>query len=303
MGLSASQARFLQLTARRSNVEYQAQQINFQRLQLSQQGHEASLRYEDAMSNRVMMFSYNTGEEIKSVTLSYANYKNYMNQQLEGLTTTQEKYYLVSSSGNKLVVGSDEEMQDIIAQNRKSYPKQQILDAQEKYQAAQASGNSADLSDFEIKLATMDWSNAIVDTVVDKEGNETTNWVYNQFSEKDFLVVEDLNEVDNFQSAIKDGIYYFAKLEEDTTTGKEVFKTQGWDVIGNGAITEEYDRTDDAEAEAEYQTTQDRLQALDKKLELKLDQLETERSSIQTEIDSISKVIEDNIDSSFKAFS
>ena len=29
MGLSASQARFLQLTARRGNIEYEAQRINF----------------------------------------------------------------------------------------------------------------------------------------------------------------------------------------------------------------------------------------------------------------------------------
>jgi hypothetical protein len=35
MGLAASQARFLQLTARRSNIEYQGQQINQQRLSLA----------------------------------------------------------------------------------------------------------------------------------------------------------------------------------------------------------------------------------------------------------------------------
>ena len=35
MGLAASQARFLQLTARRSNIEYQGQQINQQRLALA----------------------------------------------------------------------------------------------------------------------------------------------------------------------------------------------------------------------------------------------------------------------------
>ena len=303
MGLSASQARFLQLTARRSNVEYQAQQINFQRLQLSQQGHEASLKYEEAMSNKKMIFSYNTGSEVKSVTLSYANYKNYMNQQIEGLVTSQEKYYLVSSTGNKLVVGSEEERDEIIAQNKKSYPKEQILAAQEKYQAGKNSGRLTDLTEFELKLATMDWSNAIAETVVDEEGNETTNWIYSQFSEKDFLIAEDLNDVDNFQSAIQNGIYYFAKLEPDSTTGEDVFKIQGWDTLGSGAITEEYDKTDDAQAEAEYQTIQDRLQNLDKKLELKLDQLETERSSIQTEIDSITKVIDDNIESSFGAFS
>ena len=35
MGLAASQARFLQLTARRSNIEYEGQQINQQRLALA----------------------------------------------------------------------------------------------------------------------------------------------------------------------------------------------------------------------------------------------------------------------------
>ena len=35
MGLAASQARFLGLTARKSNVEYQVQQINQQRVALS----------------------------------------------------------------------------------------------------------------------------------------------------------------------------------------------------------------------------------------------------------------------------
>ena len=47
MGLSASQARFLQLTARQSNVEYQAQQISFERLQLANQMSQVSSEYQD----------------------------------------------------------------------------------------------------------------------------------------------------------------------------------------------------------------------------------------------------------------
>ena len=51
MGLSASQARFLQLTARRSDLEYETQQINFQRLQLSQKLTDASTKYQDEMND------------------------------------------------------------------------------------------------------------------------------------------------------------------------------------------------------------------------------------------------------------
>ena len=42
MGLSASQARLLSLTARQSNLEYEGQQINQQRTTLS---NESSLHY------------------------------------------------------------------------------------------------------------------------------------------------------------------------------------------------------------------------------------------------------------------
>ena len=79
MGLSASQARFLQLTARRGNIEYEAQQINFQRLALSDKLALASSEYQDKVSNRSLIFSYNNGEGIQKVDLTYENYKSYYN--------------------------------------------------------------------------------------------------------------------------------------------------------------------------------------------------------------------------------
>ena len=104
MGLSASQSRFLQLTARKSNVEYQAQQINFQRLQWADRLTQASSQYQEKTSNQKLVFNYNNGTGQEKIDLTYTNYKNYLNQQLEGITTNQNKYYLVSSSGNKIVV-------------------------------------------------------------------------------------------------------------------------------------------------------------------------------------------------------
>ena len=45
------------------------------------------------------------------------------------------------------------------------------------------------------------------------------------------------------------------------------------------------------------------LQAQDKNLELRLSQLNTEHSAIQTEMDAVNKVISKNIETSFKTFS
>ena len=71
MGLSASQARFLQLTARRGDLEYEAQQINFQRLQLSNKLADASAKYQDQTANRKMVFNFNNGAQMQKVDLSY----------------------------------------------------------------------------------------------------------------------------------------------------------------------------------------------------------------------------------------
>jgi len=301
MGLSASQARFLQLTARRSDLEYEAQQINFQRLQLSQKLSDASTKYQDAMNNRKMVFTFNSGSEVQKIDLSYKNYKNYMNQQLQGISSSQGKYYLVSSSGNKLVVGSEEEKMEMIENHTTRFLVSDIEDA--KAQVAAAGDDTSKLSSYILKLAQKDLTSYVSETVIDDEGNEHEYFVEREYEDKDFLIAEDLDDAENFQTAIKNGTYYFAQYEENSETGEMELRTKGWDTLGGGAIIEEYDKSDDAQAEAEYQKVQDKVQSIDKKLELKLDQLETNREAIQTEIDSVKKVLEDNVESSFKVFS
>jgi len=235
MGLSASQARFLQLTARKSNVEYQAQQINFQRLELSKHLETASSEYQDKMSNRKLTYKFNNGTGIVNIDLSYSNYKNYMNE--------QDKYFLVSSSGNKIVVSSEDEIQKMI------------------------------------------------DTYPDRG-----------FKPSDFMVADKLDDTDEFQRCIQEGVYYFARSVKSDETDEFVFKTESWETLGGGAISEEYDKSDDAEAEAKYDKLQKEVQRKDKILEMELDKVESERNALQIELDSVTKVIEDNIDKSFKAF-
>ena len=51
MGMSASQARLLMLTARKSDLEYQAQQITQAKLALAQKEEEIAVKYNNAISN------------------------------------------------------------------------------------------------------------------------------------------------------------------------------------------------------------------------------------------------------------
>ena len=242
MGLSASQARFLQLTARKSDVEYQAQRISYERLRLSDQMSEISAQYQEKTSNRKLMFTYRNGEGTSSVDVTYKNYLNYMNKQLDGLSSSQEKYYLVSSSGNK-----------IIAQNQDD-----------------------------------------IDTMIEKD---------NSLTQKDFMIVEEgLNDTAEFQKALQDGVYYFATMQKDDE-GNVSFKTDTLENIGGGSISDVYDTADDKEAQAEYDAAMTKIQKIDKSLEMELDKLETERNAIDTEMDSVSKIIGDNIEKSFNTFS
>ena len=59
---------------------------------------------------------------------------------------------------------------------------------------------------------------------------------------------------------------------------------------------------DDALATATYEAQTAILQAEDKRLEMELKNLETQQKAIATEIDSIQKVIDKNIEKSFKVF-
>lgn len=247
MGLSASQARFLELTARKSNIEYQAQQINFERTQLATYLTNASLKYNEKMSNQKLIFSYNDGTGGNAVDITYNNYKNYMNQQMKGLNSASQQLFLISSSGKKIVVSNEQEIQDMMAKNM--------------------------------------------------DGGKS------KFKESDFIIAPDLDDVDNFQQAIRDGVYFFGTYSKDEETGEARFSTYSWDTVQSGAIKETYDVSDDKVAEAEYNRIESEVQLKDKKLALELDRLESEREEIQTELEAVQKVIDDNVEAGFKVFS
>ena len=67
-------------------------------------------------------------------------------------------------------------------------------------------------------------------------------------------------------------------------------------------ISEVLDKTDDAAAQADYDEKQSLFQNKDKTLEMILKQLESEHKALETEIDSVQKVIQNNVEGSFTTF-
>ena len=104
MGFAASQARFLSLTSRLSDVEYEAQQISQERLSLSNQMDVITDAYADAMQNQIYMANVfqDNGMTNTKVALSY---EVITGDQLNGGLGMM----LISESG-QIVVASREEM-------------------------------------------------------------------------------------------------------------------------------------------------------------------------------------------------
>ena len=110
MGMSASQARFLSLTARKNNVEFQGQQINQQRTTLS---NESASYYSELCNMTVptppsvddytkVSYSFNDGALTNTVTSMIVNPNN-KKQNLYSISYIQQwqdDYSIVSASSS-----------------------------------------------------------------------------------------------------------------------------------------------------------------------------------------------------------
>ncbi|MBQ4645909.1 MAG: hypothetical protein IJB79_01025 [Candidatus Gastranaerophilales bacterium] len=110
-----------------------------------------------------------------------------------------------------------------------------------------------------------------------------------------------LSDINYLQDCLRNGKYMLQKCIQDENVDEGWRWTDiSWDTATN--VTDSYYTEDDATAKAKYDRIQSQIQAQDKKLELELDNIETQRSAVTTEIESVEKVINENIESTFNAF-
>ena len=78
---------------------------------------------------------------------------------------------------------------------------------------------------------------------------------------------------------------------------------EDYSYVSSSLFTTEDDDTGVARAEAEYEYKMSEIQSKDKKYDLDLDNITTEHNAVDTEMDSVKKIVEDNVGRTFKVFS
>ena len=262
MGLAASQARILLLTAKNDSLELQAQLISNERLLLSQEQEGIANKYSDATSNTVYKCLVNdpldkdnkTGSTTKVMTLES------LAESYSG--GTGEKIYV--KYGDKFIGASA------------------VFDASKKepwsitYYSADADGNGETKLSSEDPLVTAfnsSGANSILQTLARNEKIE---------------IYVEAPETDSSES------------NNDTNIGGKQYVRKSPESLTN--VHSEYYTEDDAAAQAEYQAAMSRVNTLDKKLENKLNQVETQKKAVESEMDSVNQIIKSNIERTFKYF-
>lgn len=231
MGMSASQARYLQLTARKSDYEFEAQQICQKRLELAQYTEQAALEYTNKINDRRLYFLPAGTTTFGSLTtgLNQLTYANITDSIEDGGMNMR----IVTAEG-KIVVPS------------------------------------------------------LPETI--PEG----------MSEDDYCVTTNCLNADLLDVRLRGGNWFLESYDsagEDGTVGWETVQWETSSFIYDALYTD-----NDPAAEAEYAASTAAIQSKDKQLQLKLDQIATLQKSIDTELDSVKKVLDKNIETSFKTF-
>ena len=305
--MAASQARFLGLTARKTNTEYEGQQVNQQRTALA---NESSGLFNKMLTLQVpippdtnnyynMRYTYSYGSEnyeitnysassstsgaydvtVKhSITADKAYKQNVDNITLSKDATTGEWKINVGSANSALT-----------PENKPNLATEMGLSNANFYSFKDASNNNYYINEDDFKTYTQNGTNDYTGSITDYYYKSTTSAEYKTLNGVSFAV--DSNG--SFTKIIVPG------QGEMTLTTENVRDDAGYEnAMRVYAQTKaNYDRSiSDINAQTEI------IQQQDRTLELRLKQLDTEQSALQTELEAVTKVIEKNIESTFKTF-
>ncbi len=304
MGLAASQARYLTLTARKSDLEYQAQTISSRRLQLAYKTAEIARRYSDGMNNKCIMIAnaVDVGDGTFTTTWNKLDYTNLLENDMVLWGTDGLPVKRPSSNVNA----------------QQPYIVERYL-ADGKTPAGDSSGSAVYTS-----------------TPLPDDDGHGNKYVYKFIENPDYM--EDLSGGNDIQSLLVGGkaqcidknfaIFLMKYLNAEGTGFNYLTDAKGrtattfnemqtiWEADNKNAPTgidwrsditglmkQKYYTEDDEQVQAEYERDTAEIQAQDKMLELEIKNIETQHKAIETELESVQKVIQNNIEKTFKIFS
>ena len=340
MGMAASQARFLSLTARKNNTEYEGQQINQQRTALSNQSAsyyndllgmsvpvppsvdnytKTVYTFEDgSLANSInTMIAQKDGTYLVSYTSSWTDDFAAIATAPSTITKTTAGYYvgarLLRELGTGIPTTGEYTGDDPYLKSLSPTQLAETLRQEEEYKAIlnKQYGTGTWMTRYVQNTTTGVWSPQFYKKeVLDSATYEETNG--HSLSNIPAYTIGSANKTEEIKGVI-------ARLEQDAT-GRLINITlrPGQDDEATYALTTntitdqaayddamnqyQYDKYQYDQSIQEINAKIEIIQAEDKDLELRLKQLDTEQDAISNELDAVQKVIEKNVESSFKTF-
>ena len=342
MGMSASQARFLSLTARKNNVEFEGQQINQQRTTLS---NESASYYSELCNMEVptppsiddytkVSYTFNDGAMtntlISLLPKSGGNNEyvvNYVEEWQDDYAIVPAASSLVEKNGNTYSIGSCKLREAGVAPAN--------IDDDEYYESLSPSQRTALLQNeaYLLKMVQEKTGDSGKFYIRYIKNNTTGNYEPYLYALSELQQTQKYNNKNlasipcyslGSTTQTREVLHKEATIEKDSS-GRYVAITinlgtdeQGHKIERTYALTTTTTTDEEAYNDAmnEYNYKQHEydhkiqeinskleiVQQQDKQLELKLKQLDTEENAISTEMDAVKKVISKNVESSFKTF-
>lgn len=280
MGLAASQVRLLQLTSRQHKIEYQAQMIQAQKLQLANESDKVYNNYMQALDAKKVQYKYIESDgsiSYKDATFN-SMFGGYNNSTHEGV---QELYALNNVKTGAIVLSST------IYSN---------------YNTVKTSSTSTKDA-FILKFTTETDINKVDQAIKDYYGNL---WDLIKSNNGNVIKMERETEFGDdytwLTNVLANGDYYLSKWNTEAgDDGKGAWTEVS--VSTDTLLQEVADEKELKKAEAIYEAENTKINRKDAQYDTLLSQTETERNAIKTEIDSLKQVRNDNIDKAFKLFS
>ena len=326
MGMAASQARFLGLTARKNNVEFEGQQINQQRTTLANQ---TANYYNDLLGMQVptppsvdnftkTVYSFNDGALTNQITALIAKdggagYSvSYLQQHEDDFTPVKDGMAVVTEDEDgKFFIGNAELREladtddDDLKEEEEAYEK--LLDAKYGGDKDEATWlvryvENTTTGEMEPKFYN---KKEVEDAIKDESTGQSLSsiTVYKMGSA---TVTEEIKNVPAKLEKDSTGRYINITLNPEATNEVTYSLTTSTvtdqDAYEDAMNQYEFDKNKYEQQVQEINAKIEIVQAQDKNLELRLKQLDTEQKAISNEMDAVSSVVQKNVEASFKTF-
>lgn len=267
MGLTSSQGRLLMLTSRLSDIQLDEILISQRQNQLAWQSEKVAKEYNEKISNTKL---------VMKVT-DYTADKGYSMQDLSYSNMTAMGYLVTDANSNIYLIQNEDGSWNVPKANGLISEDQDIFSSDVYYR--DAAGNH---------YTSQNEEGTLVAKIKLKNGEE-------RYVVKGNELIEDKTKL---QNNLMNGVLYVLNTTGNDTNGTAINQLES-----NTTVEWVQDTSDDAQAESKYNYETARLSRQDNQLDLELKQLETQHEAIIKEIESVEKVIDDNIDRTFKLFS